>query len=250
MAEPTYETIEADFLKTFRNTARYLHRYEVFSDFVTMAAISLRNAMWKVQSLEDEYMSLIGKYKSEDQKRFPLLLSQLIQLLNFAPRDVLGELYQTLELSSKDKGQFFTPSQLSDAIAQMTYGEDLEKLDKPYITLSDPASGPGGMVLAFVKVMISKGLNPSENLWVQCVDVDRKVALMCYIQLTLWNVPAEIIVGNSLTLEYREFWYTPAHMMGNWTYKLGSDTPKQEESPEIIQPEKPMVSQSQFDFGF
>jgi len=50
-------------------------------------------------------------------------------MLEFEPRDVLGELYQSPELSSKDKGQFFTPSHLSDTIAQMTYGEDLERID-------------------------------------------------------------------------------------------------------------------------
>lgn len=250
MAEPTYETIKSEFLKTFGETARYLHRYEVFHDFVTMSAISLRNAMFQVLGLEAEYLKLIGKYKPEDQKRFPLLLAQLVKMLEFEPSDVLGELYQSLELSSKDKGQFFTPSHLSEAIAQMTHGHDLENLDKPYITLADPASGPGGMILAFVKVMISKGHNPADKLWVQCVDVDRMVALMCYIQLSLWNVPGEVIVGNSLSLEYREFWYTPAHILGNWSYKLRRDKSAKNEDLNTQEPSQPIVPQGQFDFGF
>jgi len=48
MANPTYETIKSDFLKTFGQTGRYLHRYEVFHDFITMSAISLRNAMFGI----------------------------------------------------------------------------------------------------------------------------------------------------------------------------------------------------------
>ena len=53
------------------------------------------------------------------------------------------------------------------------------------------------MILALVKVMITAGHNPAEKLWVQAIDVDRMAALMCYIQLSLWNVPAEVIVGNT-----------------------------------------------------
>jgi len=53
-------------------------------------------------------------------------------------------------------------------------------------------------------------------MWVQAWDIDRTAALMCYLQLSLWHIPAEIIVGNTLSLEVREVFYTPAHYMGNW----------------------------------
>jgi hypothetical protein len=76
------------------------------------------------------------------------------------------------------------------------------------------------MILALIKVMIDKGYNPSQHLWVQCIDVDRLAALMCYIQLSLWNVPAEIIVGNTLSWDIREIWYTPTHHLGFWKYRL------------------------------
>jgi hypothetical protein len=66
------------------------------------------------------------------------------------------------------------------------------------------------MILALVKVMINEGHNPADRIWVQCIDVDRMAALMCYIQLSLWNVPGEIIVGNTLSWDIREVWYTPA----------------------------------------
>ena len=93
---------------------------------------------------------------------------------------------------------------------------DLEKLDKPYIKMSEPCCGAGAMSLAFVKQMIAAGHNPAYKLWMQCIDIDRTVALMCYVQLTLWNVPAQVIVGNTLTLEYREQWFTPVHWLFDW----------------------------------
>lgn len=54
---------------------------------------------------------------------------------------------------------------------------------------------------------------------VLAVDVDRTAALMAYIQLSLWNVPATVVVGNSLTLEEREVWLTPAKV--NPIFKSG-----------------------------
>lgn len=152
---------------------------------------------------------------------FPKLLGQLIDALDNEPRDILGPLYMELEIANKDAGQFFTPPELSDLMAQLTFADMLGKLEtQPFITAGEPACGAGGMILALIKVMIAKGYNPSQHIWVQCIDVDRLAVLMCYIQLSLWNVPAEIIVGNTLSWEIREIWYTPVHHLGFWKYRL------------------------------
>ncbi len=45
---------------------------------------------------------------------------------------------------------------------------------------------------------------------------------MCYIQLTLWNVPAQILVGDSLSLKMRESWFASARFLGRWEYRLQS----------------------------
>ncbi|MDG1456827.1 MAG: hypothetical protein P8Q92_02820 [Pseudoprimorskyibacter sp.] len=82
---------------------------------------------------------------------------------------------------------------------------------------------------ALVKVMIGQGYNPSQHLWVQCIDVDRLAALMCYIQLSLWNVPAEVIFGNTLSWDIQEVWYTLAHHLEFWKYRLH----RNEESLEV-----------------
>ena len=76
------------------------------------------------------------------------------------------------------------------------------------------------MVLAFVKVMLEKGWNPVERVWVQAQDIDRTAALMCYLQLALWHVPAAVVVGNTIAGEVREVFYTPAHYLGFWGNKL------------------------------
>jgi len=223
------------FKTTFRQLAPYKHRYEVFRDFVTMAACSLHNSLhqgsdpetWPApaREREQEYLSITKGYKPEDLREFSQLLASLVSALNEEPRDVLGPLYMELEIASKDQGQFFTPPELSEMMARMTVAPDLvRKLEhQPFITAGEPACGAGGMILALVKVMTEAGYDPARKLWVQAIDVERMAALMCYIQLSLWNVPAEVIVGNTLSWEIREVWYTPAHHLHLWKYRLTRD---------------------------
>lgn len=266
MAGPTFEELHREFLTTFRGTALHKHRYEVFKDFVTMSAITLRNAVRMNDELEAEYLTIIKGYKKPDQMLFPKLFTLLVELLQFGPRDVLGSLFEALELSSKDKGQFFTPHPVSELMADLLGTGELDLGEKPFITLSEPACGAGGMVLAFVRHMQKAGYNPAERLWVQAIDVDRMAALMCYVQLSLWHVPAEVIVGNTLSMEFREVWYTPAHVLGFWDHRLRkhwqSQATKREPEPSMAglptetsepQPSVPKPDTSkpfQFDFGF
>jgi len=259
MAKPSRDAALAAFKQTFKQLAPYKHRYEVFRDFVTMAACSLHNGIHKDEAREEEYLQIIGQYKPDDQKAFPKLMAQLVAALDEEPRDILGPLYMELEIANKDAGQFFTPPELSELMAQMTFAQELRKLEtQDFITAGEPAAGAGGMIMALVKVMISAGHNPAEKLWVQAIDVDRMAALMCYIQLSLWNVPAEVIVGNTLSWDIREVWYTPAHHLGLWKYRLkrkeGSaevaPAPKEQAPEPVATSGAPSVREEQLGFDF
>lgn len=230
----------AAFKQTFRHLAPYKHRYEVFRDFVTMTACSLHNSLHKEPGREEEYLQLIRQYKKTDQEAFGKLLGCLVAALDEDPRDILGPLYMELEIANKNVGQFFTPPDISDLMARLTFSDQMSKLeDQPFITAGEPACGAGGMILSLIKMMIAVGHNPADKIWVQAIDVDRMAALMCYIQLSLWNVPAEIIVGNTLTWDIREVWYTPAHHMGLWKYRLQRepDSLRAQPAPKVPPPQ-------------
>jgi len=229
---PTPQEARAAFMRTFRETAPHQHRYEVWRDFVILAACALHNGLGVEETREAEYLAIIGRYDTADQHRFPQLLSQLVAALDAEPVDVLGPLYMELEIGSKDRGQFFSPSALSELMAEMTFSGILEILKaKPFVTVHEPACGAGGMVLAAAKTLIRNGHNPAFTLFASCVDVDRVAALMCYIQLSLWNIPAEVIVGNTLSLEMREIWHTPAYRLFNWRHKLAQQRDEQGDEP-------------------
>lgn len=100
------------FISLFNSIARHYHRYTVFTDFVTMSAISLHNAINKLETLENEYLQIVGKYKKDEVDLFCELFANFIQLIEVEPRDVLGSLYMELELGNTNNGQFFTPHEL------------------------------------------------------------------------------------------------------------------------------------------
>ena len=97
MAHPRRDAALAAFKKTFRELAPYKHRYEVFKDFVTMAACSLHNSVHKDPAREEEYLAIIAGYKKPDQEAFPKLMAHLVMALDEEPRDILGPLYMELE---------------------------------------------------------------------------------------------------------------------------------------------------------
>ena len=61
---------------------------------------------------------------------------------------------------------------------------------------------------------------------------------MCYVQLSLWHVPGEVIVGNSLSWELREVWYTPAHTLGLWNIRLKRQASEAEHALQIQEDEE------------
>ncbi|NCF08975.1 hypothetical protein [Kosakonia sp. MH5] len=107
-----------------------------------------------------------------------------------------------LELGSSEMGQLFTPYPLARLIAGLTAGNELQQqlTTCSWVTLSEPTSGAGGMVIAFAEVMLARGFNPAEQLLVTATDIDPLAADMTFIQLSLLGISAIVNTGNSLAL--------------------------------------------------
>lgn len=84
------------------------------------------------------------------------------------------------------------------------------------------------MVIAIYETLRRHDYNPQTQMWCSVVDIDAKAAHMCYVQFTLLNIPAEVIIGNSLTMEVFEVMRTPAHYLGCWDQKLKTEEKRQE----------------------
>lgn len=210
------------FVSLFNQTAPNENRWQVFSDFVHMAACSLYNAMHKDEDFEADYMRRVGRYSREDANNMSRLLAEVIEGLEFCPTDFLGQIFMNLELGNARHGQFFTPYHVSHMMAQVTLGDGLSVLtsgERDFITVSDPACGAGGMIVAMAEAMLEAGFNPQKQMMVYCVDIDPVAAMMCYIQLSLMGIPAIVAIGNSLTVEIKREMATPMFVLGHWHHR-------------------------------
>lgn len=221
----TSEGHRREFMRLLRENAYRYDLWTVWSDFVEMAAIAMANVfdLRQKAAREARYMQMIKRWTPEERHRFAKALAELTMAMELAGYDdVLGRSFMELELGNKWAGQFFTPYHLCQAMARITLGNDVAAKVKAdgFITANDPAVGGGAMVIALAQAMHDQGLNYQTQLHVTAQDIDAKAVHMTYVQLSLLHVPATVIVGNTLALETREVWYTPAHIMGGWTHRL------------------------------
>ena len=210
------------FKKTFQGLSQKNQSWKVFSDFCEMSAISLSNAIFVDQEREDRYLSIIKQYDPDEQKQFSELLGSVVMGLESMDCDFLGEMFMEMELSNHWKGQFFTPIHLCRAMGQTMVDDGLKETieKKGFVTVAEPACGAGATIIGLLDAMRDAEINYQQSVHVTAVDVDPTAAHMCFIQLALLHVPAMVYVGNTIFLEMRSVWKTPAHYMGLWDFKL------------------------------
>lgn len=205
--------------------ARRHQKYRVFSDFCELAALSFSNAVDLAQreAREARYLQIVSGYEREEVERFPQMLGQLVNQFETSMGDHLGALFMTLGLGDSGKGQFFTPFELSSLMARMIMGDTIEQsAGQPYLTMSEPACGAGGMVIACAATLRERGINYQQRLHVVATDVDLVAVHMTYVQLSLLHIPAIVVHGDSLTVTEWGHWVTPAHVLGGWDWKLSA----------------------------
>ena len=192
--------------------------YEVFTDFIRMASISIQNScdmfhgkIWKER--EQLYMDTARKYTVEELNSMAELTGLLTKALEEKMEDVLGDVYMKSGMGSSAAGQFFTPFHLSELTARVSI--DIERIQKTdeIIELNEPSVGGGGMVIAACKVLQDYGIDFQRRLKVVAQDLDWKGVYMTYLQLSLIGCNAIVVQGNTLSEPYDISKADPAHIM-------------------------------------
>ncbi len=222
---------KSEFLKVFKAIDYGQSRYTVFADFVQLSAVSLHNVLLPSPALEEDYLAIAGRYGQGDLDRFCQLLAITVRALEVR-HDFLGEVFMSVELGNAAAGQFFTPWHVSLMMAQMVMGNAASLPECGFLTLQEPACGAGSMVIAAAESLALQGLNPQACLWVRAIDIDRTVAMACYVQLSLLHIPGEVVIGDAIFGEVFAVMRTPAHVMGGWGKRLAEQACQQQRQQE------------------
>lgn len=217
----TYDVARKQFISVFMDTGRHLHRRDVFRDFITLAASELDMARIRTPENIERSRKICERYSTADQENLKTLFCLLVFALEGKFQDFLGSVFMELELGSGDMGQYFTPYSVQSLVARMLMPGVAETISKEgWLTLSEPACGAAGMVIAYAECLLEAGFNPSEHMFVSCIDIDPIAADMAFIQLSLLGIAAEVTTGNALTLQLNRVRYTPVYYLNEWESRL------------------------------
>lgn len=185
----------------------------------------------KADALEARYMQIVGTYRDKDAVRaYPELLAMTVMEVN-NDCDFLGRVAAEIGALNSHQGQFFTPYEVSRLMAEMMIGEMVPGIvERGYITVDEPTSGSGGMVLAFANTLRRRGYHPETQLYVRATDISAQCYWMTFLQLSMAGIPAQVIHGNSLSLEvFESAWTLAAVPFLGWHGDIFAEKVRQEE---------------------
>lgn len=217
------DTARKQFIRLFNQTARHLHRWDVFSDFVRLAASELDIARIRTPENIEQSGKICARYDADDIRNFHELFNLMVSALEAKFHDFIGSIFMELELGSGGMGQYFTPYSVQSMMARMLIPGIQENIAREGIaTISDPACGSAGMIIAYAECLLEADVNPSAHLFASCIDIDPIAADMAFIQLSLLGIAAEVVTGNTLTMQFNRVRYTPAYYLNNFEERLNS----------------------------
>lgn len=223
---------EKEFLSVFNRLCYSRSSWQVWADLMSAIACTLSNVTDRTPGhygqREEEFAQCIKRLGSMEAPA-EILHITVMALENEPEQDFLGKMYMNLNLGNHWKGQFFTPYDVCKMMSQMTIGNaDKQIEEQGYISIYDPACGAGATLMAAANTLKRSKYNFQNHVLFVGQDVDRVVAQMCYIQLSLLGCAGYICVGNSLTnpmtgsmlfpqeSEGQEMWYMPMFQSNVW----------------------------------
>jgi hypothetical protein len=195
---------------------------EVFTAFCKIAACALT-----VGKREEEYLAELKRWPADAPPLFAEAFAHLVMEMEHEPfRDCLGAAYmENLSHSSAQRGgEFHTPAEVCEMMALLTMGEIPAE---GHIRLCEPACGAGAQIMAAAKAIKPEDVR---RLRVLATDISVTAVHMCFINTTLWGIPAIVIHGNTISGEQWDVWPN-FHMTTQhpFTWRTIFNSPKEEE---------------------
>ena len=230
-----------DYLKEFNSLLQNLDRSKsvatVFDDFLSLATLSLAQPFYRSNQLERQYLEIVGRYTKEQANEFSQMLALIVLALDEKHQDFLGQVFSASNFGNARKGQFFTPYHVSKLMAQINFTDIENQLaEKDFVTLAEPCCGSGGIIIAYVETMKNHNINFQHKLFVEAIDIDELCFQMAYLQLSLYGIPAKVMLGDTLAYKFSQIIYTPMYFINGFSWRLKEiERAKTKSEQEIIQ---------------
>ena len=250
-----------NFVELLNKLAYDRSRWNVFTDFLQIAAITLSNVndpaylnAFKdiIEERNKRCKSVIDSYRKDSQELFQQMLYELVEELetychgNYT--DVLGEVFHDLNFQNEWQGQFFTPQNVATMAGMMLAGGprmEAKVKQRGFVTFEEPCCGGGAMIYGFAAGMYKAGFNPCQELLIVARDLDERCVLMTFIQCSLYGLPAIVMHQNTLVGNvFNQPWYTPIFITKGWHLKA-LDLLDNQESNQEPQPKQEEIALGQ-----
>ncbi|WP_226006040.1 N-6 DNA methylase [Natrinema salinisoli] len=192
-------------------------RHNVFDDWLDLM-------LYALQRRDDPYLEIVEQYDNDRPEGnreidyFTEAFAQLQQGMAATDADLLGVIYEAYGQSSDAFGQYFTPHNVSDAMAAMNL-DDVDSTqysqDDP-LTVADPACGSGRMLISAAQAIP----DDVEAAVFYGQDKDPMCGKMTALNLCLFNVDGYAVLGDSLRVEARRLWQTRSSPFGGSVREL------------------------------
>lgn len=199
----------------------------VFSDFLMLSVCSYSNVFDAASraARENQYLEIVKGYNKEEVISFAEILAEIVMaaeiyLAQGYIKDILGYIYTEGQFYKKSMGQFFTPDNIAVMMSRLIASDCKELLkETEFVSVSEPTCGSGVMVLAFAENMLQDEINYQNSMLVDAWDLDKTCALMAYLQFAVYNIPARVTHGESLSLKAYSQWITPMYFINDFSGK-------------------------------
>ena len=214
-----------DYLKEFitklQNLDHSRRTDNVFRDVLALSTYAIMQPFYRSPEIEQKYLDIINKYNKEQANEFSQMLALLVNALEFQFQDFLGQVYMQLNLGNVKTGQFFTPYSVSKLMAEITFIDNQKDIEnKDIVTLSEPCCGSGGIIIAYAETMKNHNINYQQKLFVEAIDIDELCFQMAYLQLSLYGIPARLMLGDTLAYKFSQIIYTPMYFINGFSWQL------------------------------
>ena len=223
---------EKQFLEKFNFLCQSRSNWQVWTDFITVSAITLANSIDKTSEVRDErekeYENCIKRLGGVD---IPAEMFSIVVLaLEENPeQDFLGSMFMKLGLGNHWKGQFFTPYNVCKMMSEIN-SINIEKQisEKGWVSVNDPACGAGATFISMANILKDHKINYQNHALFVAQDIDRVAGMMCYIQLSLLGCAGYVVIADTLCNpltgnvlrpnpnENQEIWFTPMYISNVW----------------------------------